>query len=109
MSFRENINIERWYKFCFNEQIGHIGSEIGRAKVWENRKDFKERNNSLERALELIEITEEDPRHFDRQKELSFLRENLMKKLNNVNECSVSLSELDQYCLEFALITAQNK
>ena len=32
------INEERWFKFSYCEQMGHIGSEITRARAWEDKK-----------------------------------------------------------------------
>lgn len=50
------MQLERWLKFSKNQQMGAIGAEILRAKIWEK----KDRNNflsSLERALEMIDLS----------------------------------------------------
>ena len=39
----------RWSKFTFAEQMGHIASEISRARHWEEKKDFISRDKALER------------------------------------------------------------
>src|SRR5258708_1321620 len=103
------INKERWYTLSFYEQMGHIGSEIARARVWEDRKDKVSRNNALERALELIDITKDDSRLYGRCKELCYLRELLADKYIDAAIYGSSLKDLEKYCLDFALVANKNK
>ncbi len=103
------INEERWFKFSLCEQMGHIGSEIGRARVWEDKNDVGSRNKALERALELVDITKGDSRLYKRRKELCYLRELLADKYIDARVYSVSLKDLEKYCLDFALIANKNR
>jgi hypothetical protein len=41
------INEERWFKFSLCEQMGHIGSEIDSARIWEYKNEWKYRNKDL--------------------------------------------------------------
>ena len=94
------MNLERWYRFNFDEQMGHIGSEIGRAKIWENRNVKELRNSSLKQALELIDITKDDIKlNNEQRKKLYYVKEIVEDKLIDVNVCNVSLEQLDEYCL----------
>jgi hypothetical protein len=103
------INVERWYKFSLCEQMGHIGSEITRARVWEDKNDSQSRNKALERAFELIDTTKDDARLYKRRRELCYLREILADKYINAAVYSVSLKDLEEYCLDFALVANKNK
>ena len=89
--------------------MGHIGSEITRARVWEDKKDLMSRNRALERALELIDITKDDSRLYKRRRELCYLRELLADKYINADIYGGSLKDLEKYCLDFALVANKNK
>ena len=51
----------RWFELSLVEQLGHVGSEISRALAWQSRNaDLSQR--ALFRALELLDLTLDDPR-----------------------------------------------
>ena len=52
----------RWHDMSLAEQFGNIGSEISRAIKWSARNPDTARS-ALYRALELIDLTLDDPRH----------------------------------------------
>ena len=52
----------RWHELSLAEQLGNIGSEISRAIKWSARNPDTSRG-ALYRALELIDLTLDDPRH----------------------------------------------
>ncbi len=52
----------RWHDLSLAEQFGNIGSEISRAINWSARNPDTARS-ALYRALELIDLTLDDPRH----------------------------------------------
>lgn len=61
----------RWFQLSLVEQLGNIGSEVGRAR---RAKGDKERfDGAVRRALELFDLTLSDPRW--RKKELCRARE----------------------------------
>ena len=66
----------RWNTFSFFMQMANIGSEVGRALKWQN-KDNENCRLAAERALELLDLTLEDPKNntSSRRKELWRLRE----------------------------------
>jgi hypothetical protein len=52
----------RWFTFTLSEQLGNIGSEVGRAITWKT-KNFPEQSLlALTRALELFYLTLADKR-----------------------------------------------
>ena len=103
------INQERWFKFTLCEQMGHIGCEITRARIWEDKNDVESRNRALERAFDLIDSTKDDARLYKRRKELCYLRELLADKYIDAVVYNVSLKDLEKYCLDFALVANKNK
>ena len=102
------INQERWFKFDLCEQMGHIGSEIARARVWDDQHESISRNKCLERALELIDITKDDQRLYKRRRELCYLREVVADHYGDTSIFSISLKDLEHYCFDFALIARKN-
>lgn len=47
---------ERWKKLSLQDQMGHLTSEWTRARHWEIKKDEASRNQSLTRALEILDL-----------------------------------------------------
>lgn len=86
------------------EQIGNIGSEISRARHWEEVGEANSRENALGRALELIDLTLSDSRWQRRLKELSRLRELISDSVVNLKIYHFSLVDLERFCLNFATV-----
>jgi len=103
------INKKRWYTLSYCERMGHIGSEIARARVFEDRKDLEYRNRSLERALGLIDITIEGLSIDERRLELYYLRKLVADRYTNASIYNVSLKDLDDCFLDFALVARKDK
>ncbi|OFW28863.1 MAG: hypothetical protein A3H97_16425 [Acidobacteria bacterium RIFCSPLOWO2_02_FULL_65_29] len=51
----------RWWELSLAEQLGHVGSEVSRAVRWTSRNPGVARG-ALYRALELLDLTLDDPR-----------------------------------------------
>ena len=66
-----------WNKFNLMEQLANVGTEVGRAINW-REKNAKYSNSAFDRALELLELTINDPKNRGRLKELTRLREVLI-------------------------------
>lgn len=52
----------RWFQMSLVEQLGNVGGEVSRTLNWRNRNEWIAQR-ALERALELIDLTLDDPRH----------------------------------------------
>ncbi|MBI3306772.1 MAG: hypothetical protein HYZ84_03055 [Candidatus Omnitrophica bacterium] len=52
-----SLTIERWRTISLDKRLLHILSELGRAKNWIQENNQEYANLSLERALELIDLT----------------------------------------------------
>lgn len=66
---------DRWQTFSIFEQMAHIGAEVGRSVSWRKKGNEKMWHNALYRAMELIELTVEDPKNRNSLKEILRLRE----------------------------------
>ncbi len=94
---------ERWYQLTFAQQMGNIGSEIARARHWENQKDLLEKERALTRAFELIDLTLSDSRWRYRRKELGRLREIIADWYSNQKYYTVMPESVEEYCISFTL------
>jgi hypothetical protein len=95
----------RWRELSLFEQLGNIGSEISRAVKWSGRNDELARG-AFERALELFDLTLDDPRHRRspaRLRELARAREVVVDFFDGVNEYGSTASNLQKYFDEFAV------
>ena len=52
---------ERWFGFSLAQQLANVGSEVSRALRWRTR-NTRISQGALDRALELIDLTRDDPR-----------------------------------------------
>ena len=65
----------RWQAFSLVEQLANVGSEVERAISWSAKGRPKHCSKAIDRGLELLDLTIADPRHRERLKELTRLRE----------------------------------
>ena len=99
------MNSEIWKRFSLAKQIGNIGSELSRAGHWDRRQDRESRNQALERALVLLDLTLNDARWRGRLKELARLREVICDWYADQGEYDISPDALEAYYTSFALLT----
>jgi hypothetical protein len=95
----------RWWQLSVAEQLGNIGSEISRAARWTGRNDELARG-ALERALELIDLTLDDPRHrrsLCRLRELARTRELVIDFFDGPNQYRSTAAGLQKYFDAYAL------
>ena len=91
-----------WRELSLREQLGNVGSEINRAIMW--RKDEKRYQDSMDRALELMDLTLQDPRWRDGTlRELDRAREMICDAMFGGQEYGSTLEDLDRYFFAFAL------
>lgn len=80
----------RWAKFTISEQMANIGSEVERTILWKNKNNPDYSSKAFERALELLDLTVEDPKNKFCLKEILRLREALVDYFMLDNEFSSS-------------------
>lgn len=64
----------RWFKLSLIEQMANIGSEVYRAIKWQ-KKNSSDSQKAFYRALELFELTIDDPKNRLRLKEVCRVKE----------------------------------
>ena len=67
----------KWFTMPVGEQISNIGSEVERALRYKD-KDERKMLNFLNKAIELIERSQIDPKNIHRIRELGFCKEELI-------------------------------
>ncbi len=92
----------RWFTMPLVEQLAHVGSEVGRMLRW---KETNPQNceKAFCRALELLDLTIQDPRWKGRRKELTRAREFLCDAMLGDNLYGTNLGDLDRYFYHYAL------
>lgn len=99
----KTIRPERWRAVPRFQQLGHIGSELSRARSWERQQDTASRDQALCRALDLLDETLDDPRWARRRKELARLREAVSDHVAGCQHYEIALEELEIYCSQFLI------
>ncbi len=102
------VSKERWNKLSLAEQLGNIGSEVGRAAKWQG-KDEDSFWGAVTRALELFDLTQLDSRWNGRRSELDRARESFADAVLGGKVYKSSLPDLERYFMRFALFAQQRK
>ncbi len=97
----------KWFILSLAEQLGNVGSEVGRAA--RAKGDTERRWNAASRGLELLDLTISDPRWNKRLKELVRVREVFGDAIFGGVTYSTTLEDLDRYFYYFALAARANK
>ena len=93
----------RWHTMSLMEQLGNVGSEVSRALRARSLGKTQREERSLDRALELLDLTIADPRLRGRRKELCRTREVLCDYFIGENEYGSTADSLNSYFLLFAI------
>jgi hypothetical protein len=103
----QNLASGRWFTFSLFEQLGNIGSEVGRARKTQG-KDEKLFWGAVDRTLELFDLTLRDPRWNGRRREIARAREVFCDAVYGGKEYHSSLDALEAYFMPFAIAARQN-
>lgn len=94
----------RWQTMTLVEQLGNIGSEVGRVLRAHARGDEESVHKSLDRALELFWFTAEDPKNRGaRLREVLRAREVVLDYLFGGNQYQSTATSIDAYFMDFGL------
>ena len=101
----------RWWTLSLAEQLGNVGSEVSRSLRWKERNpEIAQR--AFERALELLDLTLDDPRHrksVARLREIARAREVLADFYAGPNQYGSTGPDLQRYFDAYALLAARCK
>ncbi len=98
----------RWAELSLAEQLGNVGSEVGRMLRWRER-DPRVAAGAFERALDLLDLTLADPRWRGRLREMARARELLCDAATGGGAYGSTLEALDRYFLAFAVSARKSR
>jgi len=99
---------DRWHRLTIAEQLGNIGSEVSRAAKWTTRNPELARS-ALYRALDLFDLTLDDPRHrhsVARLREIARAREVVVDLFAGSNQYGSTPESLQRYFDAYAVYRA---
>lgn len=99
----------RWKTLSLVEQMANIGSEVERALNWRIKRNADYSNRAFERALELMELTLNDPKHKGRFREIARTREAWIDFYTNESEYKTTEKSWRKYFLDFTFAARRNK
>ncbi len=106
MYYHKKLSAGGWANFTLIEQLGNIGSEVGRTIRWYRAKNSERFQISFEKALELFDLTVADPRWMYRLKEITRSREvfcSLITEPEKYDNLEQELDSLDNYFFQFGV------
>lgn len=90
---------QKWNSMSYGQQLGNIGSEVIRALRYKNNEEKSK--TFLNKALELLERTQADPKNINRIPELNTAKEELIDYFIEENSYNTTEENLikfyDQY------------
>ena len=99
-----NLASGRWHTLTLAEQLGNVGSDVGRAIRAKAQGDDVRLQGALDRALELFDLTLTDERwRGPRRREIARAREVVCDFLVGDNEYASTAASLDAYFLPYAV------
>lgn len=108
MVFHQDLALGGWQKLSLAEQLGNIGSEVGRTRKAREMGDIERYQGALTRALELFDLTLGDRRWQTRLREIERAKEVFCDALQDGKEYGSSLADLERYFLNFALLARRD-
>src|SRR3990167_4227400 len=99
MSYHQALAAGRWQQLTLLEQLGNIGSEVGRTFA---AKTSNQRQTAAERALELFDFTLADKRWHGRGNEIARSREVFCDLVFGDNAYQSDKQTLEGYFMQYA-------
>jgi hypothetical protein len=101
MAQHSSLASGRWFELSLFEQLGNIGSEVGRTF---KTTDPEHRQAAAYRALELFDLTLADSRWRGRGSELARSREVFCDFVFGDNQYNSDAVSLEKYFMQFAIV-----
>ena len=74
----KNLDQKKWFSSSILYQMANIGSEVFRTLSWRDKGNKAYSDLAFERALELTDLTMDDPKNIHRLREITRAREMLV-------------------------------
>lgn len=98
-----------WFELTLYEQLGNVGTEVGRMVRARKRKNSPDFLNARDRALELLDLTIADPKRKHQLREITRVREVLIDSISEKSSYNSDLAALDRYFINFAYAARLNR
>ena len=99
----------RWSQMSLAEQLGNVGSEVGRAANWTVKGNDKQSNRALDRAFDLLDLTIGDKRWVgSKLKELCRVREVLADTFYGDRAYGATPQSMEKYFYHYAVEARNN-
>ncbi len=103
MPQHEDLSGGRWLTMSLAQQMGNIGSEVHRARLWRQRGNEEHADRAIDRMLELLDLTLSDPRwRGSKRREVARVREALCDSFFGTGT-DPSFAFWDQYFTHFTI------
>lgn len=100
----KNLAAGRWFQMSLAEQLGNVGSEVGRAANWLEKKNLEQKERALERAFDLLNLTVGDKRWVGpKLKELCRVREVLADTFYGDGAYGATPRSMEKYFYHYAV------
>lgn len=106
--FHTELAAGRWHTLSLVEQMANIGSEVGRAIKGREMQKPERAEMAAYRALELFDLSLDDPKHIRRLKEIARAREVFADFFFGDNTFGSTGESSQKYFTDFA-IAVRNK
>lgn len=102
-TLHNNLTADSWSQLTLYEQMGNIGSEVGRAFRYFQKADTVRLDGAIGRALELFDLTINVSAKRPHLKEITRAREVFLDALSEKPQFSPNLAEIEKYFYQFAV------
>jgi hypothetical protein len=109
MIIHKQLAAGRWFTLSLIEQLANVGMDVERAIQWKKRDNLEYSRNAFKRALELLDLTIDDPKNRKRLKEPCRVRELLVDYFVYANEYGSDDRFWHDYFFVFNYATAMQK
>lgn len=102
MMLHKELTPERWFQFSIFEQLANVACDIERTIDWKNRDNIQHSEAAFARALELLDLTIDDPKNEGpRRREFRRVREMLIDHFICSNTYNTTDEEWRRYFYKF--------
>lgn len=105
----ESLAAGRWREFTLAEQLGNVGSEIGRAARAHATGDERRFESAIGRGIELLDLTMADERWRGRLKEITRAREVVGDAMTGGRAYGTTWEALEEYFMHFATAARRDR
>lgn len=104
----QSLSSGRWQELTLVEQLANIGSEVNRTMSWK-KNHYGNPQNAFYRALELIDLSINDPKNKERLSEICRTREALVDWYTGNNSYHTTDTQWEKYFYQFTYASRLNK